>query len=314
MAWTKISYLSSGAPQLIAANGSLTAVLRWALPQLGWAIEYGTTGTAAVFRAAAGNRHRLCVNHNTGAAGVALVRGAHTATSATAWSNVFPTTGQIANANATWQAGDSSYPTTPVAWVIYGNDRFFYLLVNNYTYQTGSWDIQCFGDLPGKYNTPYDTVCTSRNTSDPSTGIIVASSMSPMPVASSGAYMFWARGLNGTTISTRGNFYGPNGSIGQVSGGTQARAGYLNKLLRQKVALNDCANTNTDNSGPLLMPARGWFPNLWNPMHTYNSNVLLDLDTFTDTAYNPAASFCWYGINNNYAGFIIEETDTWSVP
>lgn len=311
MAWIKLANTSSGAPALTATNGSLTAVLRWALPQLGWAIEYGPTGNAAVFRAAVGNRHRFCINNNAGANATALVRGALGATSATAWTNVFPTTTQQSNGNSVWPCGYQPDPSVQVPYVIYGNDRFFYFIqLGGYTStDTGSAFLNFFGDVPSDYSTGWETVISMLGSGGVPSNILlnpVYSYQQP----SDGIY--WARRIDGVTLSTQGNLLGWQQSIGNVLGTPLTRAGYLNRLYRSKMAVS-CGGTATATPGSLGIMQRGWLPNFWSPVASGNTTMAVG-DTFTDSVYNPSASFIWYGYSNNAYGFIIEETDTWSKP
>ena len=152
MAWTVLTESSPGAPDNLSVNGSLNNVLRWALPALGWAVEYGPTGNSSVFRSPTGNRLRLLVRHEssiTGRPDVAYVRGAHTATSATAIGQPFPTATQAPNANSTWGAGNNGQPAVPAPYGIAGNDQFFYYFVDS---GAGNWDIAYFGQVPSAYN------------------------------------------------------------------------------------------------------------------------------------------------------------------
>ena len=313
MAWTKLSSTDVGAPSALSVNGSLNNILRWALPLLGWAVEYGPTGNASVFRAAAGNRHRLNVRHEssiTGDAAIAYVRGAHTATSATAIGTPFPTVAQVANANATWRCGTIGDPATAVPWFIYGNDRFFYLFMWDVSY---GWDVTYFGDVPSDYATGYETVVCVRNVGGPngSQGMGAAGFCYP---AYNGCD-FWARGINATTVSVQGarNFSAAGSPPGRIPNCPAVRGGYQNRVIREKIAVSDFGSTTTT-AGVLAINKRGWLPNLWNPVHDGGvSGTLVDGDTFTDSVYNPAATFRIFDAPS-YGSLIMEETDTWVKP
>lgn len=305
MTWTKLSSTDSGAPQLLGVNGSLTNVFRWALPQLGWAIEYGASGNAAVFRAASGNRHRFCINNNNGASGIAIVRGALAASGATTWTNTFPTTTQCSNEYSCWPCGHYD-GVTPAEWFIYGNETFFYFIYvadmnNNY--------LNFFGDLPSYYNTGWETAISV------SASYNYASAITAFPIYNGVVGyngLHWARRIDGVTLSTLGSLHGAINSFCYTHNAPPTRGGYLNRVMRQKIGLT-CNGSNSDTVGSLGIIARGWLPNLWNPMHTSNT-TLSARDTFTDSVYNPSAIFRWYSFNGNTYGFIIEETDTWSKP
>ncbi|TAA42932.1 hypothetical protein EAT51_04330 [Pseudoxanthomonas winnipegensis] len=311
MAWTKISSTDSGAPQALSVNGSLNSILRYALNILGWATEYGTTGNASVFRAAAGNRLRLHVRHDSSVSGdpaLAYVRGAHTATSATAIGSPFPTATQVPNANSNWRCGVPGDATTAVPWVIYGNDRFFYLMMWDPNYK---WDIFYFGDLPSDYATGYETVVCVRNSNSPYG--------SPSMGASGYAYPaydycnYWARGINATSISMMGSrqFSSAGSAMGRIPSTPVMRGGYQNRLMREKVAMSDFGS-GTTTYGVLSINRRGWLPNLWNPIHNDIGGSVVDQDTFTDTVYNASAIFRIY--DSSVGLLIMEETDTWVKP
>lgn len=313
MAWTKLSYTDAGAPSALCLNGSLNNILRWALPLLGWAVEFGPTGNASVFRAAAGNRHRLHVRHDSavsGNAGLAYVRGAHTATSATAIGQPFPTAGQAANAFSTWRVGIEDDPATPAPWFIYGNDRFFYLLMYSNSY---GWEIYWFGDVPSDYATGYETVISIRNNNSPYGSNAMGAPGYPYP--SYNGFDYWARGINATTVSVYGarHFSGGGNAFGRIANCPAARGGYQNRVVREKVAVSDFGSATTS-VGVLAINRRGWLPNLWNPVHNgMGGGTLVDGDTFTDTVYNAAAVFRVFD-SPSYGSVIIEETDTWVKP
>lgn len=313
MAWIKVSYTDAGAPQAYSVNGNLNTILRFALPLLGWAVEFGPTGNASVFRAAAGNRHRLHVRHDSAVSGdadLAYVRGAHTATSATAVGSPFPTAAQVANAASNWRCGVEDDPATAAPWHIYGNDRFFYLLMWSPSY---GWDLYYFGDVPSDYATGYETIICVRNNSAPygSSGLGAQGYASPNANGSD----FWARGINATTISTMGGrqFSTAGGNLGRINNNPPCRGGYQNRVMREKVALSDLGSV-TATASVLALNRRGWLPNLWNPLHNgMGGGTLVDGDTFTDTVYNPAANFRIFD-SPSYGSVIIEETDTWVKP
>lgn len=310
MAWTVLDETTSGAPSLVAANASLTSLFRWALPLLGWAVEYGPSGNDAVFRAPSGNRHRLNVRHNSSLtssnASVALVRAAHTATSATAIGSPFPTTAQVPNASCTWRAGIEDNPTDPCRFVIAGNETFFHYFCHSPIY---GWEWNFFGDVPSDYATGYETVMNTRNDISPYGSSGMGELMYGRPQSTNNT--FWARGINATTVSTQGCKDGKETPPGRVSQNPVMRGGYQNRLLREKIGLH-CIGATTDLPGVLAIPKRGWLPNVWNPIHN-GLGGLADGDTFTDSAYNPAASFRVFD-SPSYGTIILETTDTWTKP
>lgn len=307
MAWTVLDETTSGAPNLLAVNGSLTSLLRWALPLLGWAVEYGPTGNDAVFRAATGNRHRLQCRHNSSLtsnnASQAMVRAAHTATAAATIASPFPTTAQVANASCTWRAGIEDNPTDPCRFIIAGNETFFHYFCHSPSY---GWDWNFFGDVPSDYATGYETVLSSRLNS----ATYEASGMDHQWPYPNPGNQFWARGINGTTVSTYGCKDGKGAAPGRVPNTPPMRGGYQNRILREKIAMHCTGSANTA-PNLLSLPRRGWLPNVWQPIHSALGGVG-EGDTFTDSAYNPAASF--RVLDSNQGTIILETTDTWSKP
>ena len=314
MVWNVLKSTDSGAPSLTVTNGSMTNVLRWALPQLGFDIAYGASGNAAVFRAQTGNRFRLCINQNNAAGtyGGALVRGAETATSATSWSSTFPTASQVTNSDSLWGGGDPNAPSTPAAYYIYGNEVFFYFLTQ-VDIADGYWEFQFFGDIPTIYPSAYATVISQAGYpyGNGMQGINQPTSSSPQANYNK---LFWCRDVGGTIKSSRGAPAVSGSSFGAVTNAPIIRGGYNNKFYREKVGVH-CGATASSTIGPLNLTRRGWLPNLWSPVHQGTSSGVSPLDTFTDTAYNPSAVFRWFPvIPNSGVGVLIEETDTWSIP
>lgn len=310
MTWLKITSDDPGAPALLPVNGSLPNVFRWALPQLGFDLEFGPTGNAAVFRASTGNRFRLHINSTDVATyGSVIVRGAETATSATALGSPFPTTSQHPNTQARWNAADIYSGTTPNDYVFYSTGKFVVFLIKLSMSDPDSWTFNYFGDIPTKYAGGWATVISTIG-SQYQTNYPLADSALAYPGPSE--YIFWARGINATTKSTKGSRYG-TGGICAVSNTPATRAGYMNRLQRQKIGINCSGSATGSPNSNFALACRGWLPNIWSPFHSSWAGSPATLDTFTDTAYNPSAVFKWYGYNTS-AGFIIEETDTWQAP
>lgn len=321
MTWIVLTNASSGATRNSGTNGDLCTLLDWALPQAGWAIEY-TAANARVYRAASGNRHRLNVRHDSaisGAAQRAFVRGCEGASSATAITDPFPLAAQIVDANSNWLVSTTASTVDRPFRIYLDETRFYYF--SQITSVNDEWSMGFFGDVDPEYGTdPWSTVCIQRNVANNTTvtsnGIgLPASSAFSTGAASS---VFWARDITGATKSSRGalkiSVDGAN-AMGQVPTGNAARAGYQNKIYRENVGVTDFASTTTTPSS-LALISRGWMPNLWNPLHLGRGSVT-DVDTFTDTAYNPSATFrllsCSAAVNTGPC-CIIEETDTWSPP
>ena len=310
MAWSILDENTAGAPSLVSANGSLTSLLRWALPILGWTVEFGPTGNNAVFRGGAGNRLRLHVRHDSsisGNASLAYVRGAHTATSATAVDSPFPTAAQVPNTSSSWRTGKADNSTDPSRFVIAGNNQFFHYFTHKPSY---GWEWQFFGLVPTDVPNNYETVIRVRNDTTYYSSTSLGTPGSPNP--SYDSKTFWARGINATTVSVHGILDLPSAAVGRVGNTPLMQGGYQNRILREKIAVHDFGSVNTT-PGVLCIPKRGWLPNVWNPIHSGLGGAMSDGDTFTDSVYNPAASFRVLDAPSS-GTLILETTDTWSKP
>lgn len=313
MTWLVLTNASSGATRNAGTNGDLCTLLDWALPQAGWAIEY-TASNARVYRPGSGLRNRLYVQHDSavsGNAGLATVRGCENASSATVLVDPFPLVAQIANNASNWLVSNTAN-TTDRPFRIYLSETFvFYFSQASTTAE--AWDMGFFGDVsPAFSGDSWYTVCDIRN----STGVVVGPGLGQTCGAAvvAGSNLFWCRDVTGATKSSRGVIYasGTGGTgMGALTGGTGARVSYQNRIYREKVGATDGASTSTTTSA-LGLPKRGWIPNLWNPLHLGRGTVS-DVDTFTDTTYNPLASFRLLSAASAQCT-IIEETDTWSAP
>lgn len=315
MSLTVLTNASSGAPRNSGTNGDLCALLDWALVQEGWAIEYTATN-ARVYRPASGNRLRLHVRHDSavsGAAQRALVRGCESASSATSITDTFPLAAQVVDANSNWL----------ISTVASTTDRPFIILVTPtwmaYLSQAGGvaneWTIGWFGDLPAEYSgDTWNTAILVRGQANNtvSSGGIAAGAGTNLAGSTLGLY--WARDITGATKSSVGMLCASATALGAMQGGVAARAGYLNAVYREPIGVSDFASGTTAPS-TLALIKRGWLPQLWNPLHLGRGS-LSDTDTFTDTAYDPTASFraLSSGAGAGVAFIIVEETDTWSPP
>jgi hypothetical protein len=300
-----------GAPALHGTNGRLNAVLDWALPQKSWAIEF-SAANASVYRAASGNRHRLSVRHDSavsGASSAAVVRGCEAASSAILLTDPFPTVAQFADTLALWLA--SELVTTAVRnYKVLVSETWFILMVKHGTLD--QWDTQFFGDVPKTHaEDTWNTICTTRGTAGVAFSIGLGNE-TMNHVLSPGARIFWVRGIDGSSKSTRGGLTSTGTAIaGAHSGFPIARSGYGNRVVREKMAVYDSGNPNVAAS-PLGIAKRGWLPNLWNILHS-GLGGMTSSDTHTDTPYAPGSLFRVIPTFTSGA-FLLEETDTWTPP
>jgi hypothetical protein len=310
MTWLVLTNASPGATRNSGTNGDLTTLLDWALPQAGWAIEY-TSGNARVYRPGSGNRFRLHVNHDSavsGGAQRAVVRGCEDASAATTLVDPFPLTSQSADTASNWLVSTTA-STADRPFIIFLNETFVHYF-SCPTSNADQWDWGCFGDVPTNYpSDSYNTIVNVRNAASTTAGVGITQAMATTASGSGG--IWWVRDITGATKSSRGILYGSGAGLGSNTGSPAARGGYQNRIYREYVGVTDFASTTTTGS-VLSLLKRGWIPGLWNPLHNGRGSVS-DVDTFTDTTYNPSAEFRYLSATAT-AGLIMEITDTWSPP
>lgn len=307
---------SSGATRNSGTNGDLCALLDWALPQKGWAIEYTSTN-ARVYRPGSGNRFRLSVTHDSAVSGdarIATVRGCENASSTTVLTDPFPTVAQLSNANSNWKIS-STASTVDRPFRLYVSETWF-LYLTQYSSASDTWDGGFFGDLPPTYaGDSYCTLIWVRNQGAASTNTLFSNSVVSTSISNfNTGNMFMCRDITGATKSTYAMGNASGTAIGLVANYASARAGYLNQVVREKFSAN-CSGSNTAIPNSLSLPRRGYFPNIWSLLHN-GRGTLNDVDTYSDSAYNPSASFRTLSSASaaGSANITVEETDTWSAP
>ena len=315
-----LTQASPGAPTLRGQNDSLCAVLDWALPQKGWAIEYTATN-ARVYRPGVGNRRRLFVAHDSALSGDsrgALIRGCEEASAATPAGlvNIFPTTTQYAN-NLSNIKVSNSLDATPRAYRIILTDTFLLFSASCSNFNISEWDFFFFGDLYG--TEPGDVWATAIHVGGASMDTAMSyrtmsSCLSPV-FPSSIAKTFLCRNIDGSALSSvaclGGSAPASIGSLMNSSNTVAMRAGYGNRIIREKVCVRDFGG-NAPAVGGMQVFQRGWIPNFWNPIHSTIGSVTSD-DTHTDSAYAEGSLFTLIPAHSSVA-FIMEVSDTWSPP
>jgi hypothetical protein len=320
MAIIHVTETTVGAPnsgRISGTAGDLYAMLKYALPLNGWAVEYDdAVNFGAVFRPAVGNRFRLFVLDNataSGNAGLALVRGCENASAATTAGIVdpFPTVLEIADASSNWVKSSAANTTARNFDIFVGPTWVFYAV--NMAGTTNVWDIHFFGDVPPTLSgDAYNTICAVRG----STAAGTTSNIWTGTNSTSGITNWrFCRSYDATVKATSagawmiGAFFGANG------GSATMRSGPTTGIDRGKVTLLDTGSTSTTISSTTGLPQRAYLPNLWNPLHNGRGTVN-SRDIITDTVYNPSASFTVFTRDNTSTSpaIIVETTDTWSPP
>lgn len=311
---------SPGAPTLSGSNGTLCAVLDWALVKKGWAIEYSATN-ARVYRPGSGNRHRLFVAHDSSISGdarLATVRGCEGASSATIAGLVdpFPTVAQVANASSSFLVSTLA-STAARSYFIVVTATNVLIAVKAGDSNVTNWDVFFFGDTYGaEAGDTYSSaiwVGGSGSTSPSSSGRAMAG------CASSGiapSKIYWCRSIDGSVKSTTGCITTVCASpaitpLMTSVNAQQMRGAYGGRIVREKTALS-CTGSSGTTVGALSYYKRGWIPNLWMAIHN-NIGSLTSDDEFTDTAYASGSAFRVIPATSAIA-CILELTDTWSPP
>lgn len=310
MTWNVLTEASPGAPRHAGINGDLCAVLDWALPQAGWAVEY-SAGHARVYRPGSGNRNRLHVLHDSavsGHVGRARVRGCEGASDATTLIDTFPTPAQAAASS--WSISSNTAATNFKILVSETFVHYFSRVASD------RWSWGFFGDAaPSFEGDDYATVVgIDVSSGSGSNAGLWGQYTSPFVVPNGTVY--WCRDISGATRSSAGILNGPGPRLGIIASLPLARAGYQNRIYRDRIGVNDAAS-NSFAPGPLAIPCRAWLPNVWQGLYS-GAGSITELDTFGDSAYDAAAVFRILSsgtvVNGLTPNIIVEETDTWSPP
>jgi len=288
MSFIHVTSATAGAPVLNPVNGALCSVLDWALPQAGWEILY-SSGFARVYRSQ--NGRCLHVNHNSAVSGDArraTVRGAASASSATALVNPYPTQEQCGNDMSSWRI-DTTTSTGGRTYDIVADSNFLILAIQQGSRQA---EVYFFGevitDLPDAGACVIHVSSTSSVTNTAQQGIRGAFSSATFVAASqSSINIYWQGNVDGSKNSTVGFLFGPGFGM---SGAVQARGGYEQRVFREPVVVADYGQEGPTTIPPLGIPKRGILPNLWSALHGSNGSMA-PADTFGDSAYDPAARF-----------------------
>lgn len=301
---------SPGATRNSGTNGDLCNLLDWALPQVGWAIEYTATN-ARIYRPATGNRFRLHVYHDSaisGAAQRAVVRGCEDASNATTLIDPFPTVAQVANTSANWLISTTANTTDRAFHIVAWDTGFIYM--TNAGGVANLWQLQFFGDV-SENDLPdsYGTICMVRNNSGNT--VINPSISNSMTFSSTNEY--FARDITGTAKSSLGIVAWYSTTWGNISTLPPVDAAPGGKIRRDRIVFA-CSGSSTLTPTNNALPRRGFFPHLWVGLGSGNGSVTSN-DDFTDTAYDPASLFILFGLSNaNTQNCIVEVTNTWQAP
>src|SRR5512135_3044006 len=113
-----------GAPALSGQNGALVGVLTYALPLLGWSVQYTGANKAEYLQGAGSSGFGFRVlDDGSGAGGAkeALIRGGETWSDVDTYTNGFPTAAQLAG--GCFLRKSTSADATVRAWAVFGDSR-----------------------------------------------------------------------------------------------------------------------------------------------------------------------------------------------
>lgn len=302
----------SGAPALSGTNGTFVTLLDWILvTKGGWTQVYSGTNKA-VYRAPSGNRFYLRVVHDSavsGSAQRATVRGYESMSGIDTGTDPFPTVAQQSDANSNWSASQSANSTARAYFGLV-TDTFVELFVQ--AASTNGTKYYFFGDVAAAIDTDAwaTAICVQGSASTSIDG-------SPGMQSASNVY-YWARSIDGSVKSSKGVLQIPGGFglLGNISAAAAPCAAYPHaydtKLHHAAVPLGCNANA-ASSIGTLAMPARGWIPNLRQPLHS--TGTVTTGDTLTDSSYDASAVFVLASASAGAGAFcLLEKTDTWSPP
>jgi hypothetical protein len=326
MAIIHVTEATVGAPnsgRISGTAGDLYAMLKYALPLNGWAVEYDdAVNFRAVFRPGTGNRFRLYVNDlaaDTGSAGLCIVRGCENATG-TLYANLvdpFPTQAQIADANSNW-VKSSAVSATARAFDIWVGETWVKYAVN-WGGTTNVWELHQFGDFaPSLSGDSYNTFCYVRNSAVIGGSAIWLGTGGLIANGTGASAAIWlARTYDGTVKSVRSGVLvklGQN-AIGAISSSINASlSGPTSGLDYEKCNLYDSGSGSGTVSASEAIICRGWIPNLLLPQNG-GRGTINTRDDFTNSATGLTIGKVVCGANAATSGFVgIQESDDWTPP
>lgn len=311
-----------GAPALSGTNGTLCAVLDWALNTIaGWQIEYTATN-ARIYRPQYGNRFRLYVNHDStisGDARLATIRGCENASAASNAGLIdpFPLASQLADGSSSWLISTTANATARDYRIAIDDGSIsgdaWIKIYTNANGTAGTWQRGRWGDYAKRFSADnYFTGAEVRASA--AGGSITQYSEFTTNTTGASSGIFIARSIDGTVKSTRAGYARyDSGGIGRWTNAPAYGAGYLSKLDKAQLSLMDTGNsTGTPFTDKGLM-CRGWAQNSWDPI-VANAISMTALDTIADGSYDPSAMFMVFTAtaNGGASGVeLLEITPTW---
>lgn len=135
-----LSYQDTGAPALTGTTGSLYNVLKWALPQLGWTIEFDDGSSKVAFKNSGVSGSGSFIRVNDSAANHASTEVKAEVSAFESMSDVDTGSGKIPTTGERYWPKSHTEDLTERDWFIFGTDSFFIFL----GYNGGSADAEGF--------------------------------------------------------------------------------------------------------------------------------------------------------------------------
>lgn len=326
MAIIHVDESTVGAPnsgRISGTAGDLYAMLKYAAPLNGWAVEYDdAVNFRCVLRPGTGNRFRLYVNDNatdSGSAALCIIRGCENATG-TLYANLvdpFPTQANLANSVSNW-VKSNAVSATARAFDLWIGETWIKFAVN-WGGATNTWEHQMFGDFaPSLAGDSYNTLCTVRASSNSSTGPVwsgagVGGWCATNTTGTTGLWI--CRSYDGTVKSIRGGIVAKlgQGSIGVMGGGPAALVGPTTGIDTEKACIFDSGSSTGTASTSIALFTRGYVPNLLLPQHN-GKGTLNARYSYAESPYMATGKVVTGGNSTTSPFAVIQESDDWTPP
>ena len=170
-----LSNATQNAPALSGSAGSLYALFKWALPQLGWTVEFDEGATKIVFRnnSTSGTGFRFRVNDSKANHAATDIRAEVSAYQS--MSDVDTGTEKIPTTGERYWIKSHTEDTTPRDWFIIGTDKFFFFLSYNGAFSTEEgFRLHFVGDIKSNLSIDNAPFVLSGNSSTSTNGSSVS--------------------------------------------------------------------------------------------------------------------------------------------
>lgn len=256
-------------------NGDLNALIHLALTSgSNWARTFNDgTNFYSTWAPSAGGAI-LHAHHNSaqsGLAGLAVVRGAESASGFNTLTDAFPQPAQLGDTLANWLASNTASTTSRDFHIVAWESGIIY--ATKYSGAIDTWEIGYFAKCPSRYgagDATYPWLCGVRNIATASTTQLANQSAASVPTGGASAGKnYWMRNIQGTIKGELAGVSqpGPGATLGAVAALPAAAGGYGSSVDKRRLAVHaNGSNTTINGSQPLI--DRCAIPQLWVPLHS----------------------------------------------